>query len=161
MKRSQLKEIVKEIVKGIVHEITPDSDGMGLGDDKEFSDQSQKQRPFAAEYPASGIKAGSAHPAGAEIFDVTLMLHGNNLSFHTRKGHVEIQLTPEQLRVIKDELYNLRETNLSEMSTSDGAGPYQTPYAFSKKGRKSSKRAVEASKNLGFTVAKDIAEEQK
>jgi hypothetical protein len=44
------------------------------------------------------------------------------------------------------------EGEVDEISTSGGAGAYQTPYAFRKKGQKSNDKAYKA---LGYTLAKE------
>src|ERR1043166_4984522 len=135
MKKSQLKGVIKEIIKSVVKEMAPGANGGGINEPEDSN----------GNYLASGISHGSAHPAGAELFDATIMFAGTSLMINTRKGHVELQLTPEQVQLLKSELNNLK-----EMTTTSGVEGYQTPYAFSGKGRRSSKKALEASKGLGF-----------
>ena len=147
MKRSQLKGLLKEIVKGIVKEMAPHvTNGAGADDPEDDN----------GNYPASGISKKSAIPAGAETFDATIMFAGNSLMINTRQGHVELQLTPEQVQLLKSELNNLK-----EISNSNGAGPYQGKDFLAGRGQRYSNRAFEVSKGMGYKLAKNIDEKRK
>lgn len=60
-----------------------------------------------------------------------------------------------------DEPIEPDESTIKEMSTTGGVAGYDTPFAFSKKNKDGSKRALDVTTKMGFKKVKSIAEETK
>lgn len=55
------------------------------------------------QFPSSGVNKNSAMPAGSQVFEATIRVSGNEMVIQTRKGHLTLILTPEQVATIRDE----------------------------------------------------------
>jgi len=62
----------------------------------------------------SGMRKDAARPAGSTVIDATVSVMGNSLQISTTKGHLTINLTPEQISQLKVELVDLSETSQPE-----------------------------------------------
>lgn len=69
-------------------------------------------------------------------------------------------ITGEEEAELKELIKNLIKKELEEMTGTGAVGAVTTPFAFSKKGQKHSEKGVKGSEALGFTVAKEIDEEE-
>lgn len=56
----------------------------------------------------SGMKHDAARPAGSHVFDATVYFGLTTLMLDTKKGSVELVLTPEQIEQLKAEIDNLK-----------------------------------------------------
>jgi len=70
-------------------------------------------------------------------------------------------ITGEDEEKLKELIKSLIQKELDEMTGTGAVAGFSTPFAFSKKGQSHGKKATDATKSLGFTVAKEIDEKKK